>query len=214
MPDDAKRNEWVSLRDAAAILGVHPATIRNWADKGTLPSRRTAGGHRRFRRGDLEGWLAARQSPPPAEVQLLVQNALGRMRMHISEGAMRGLGWYATMPEAARQDMAHRGRAMLEELQRFLVASLEDAQDLDGVYRMGQDYARSLIAQGLTLVQAIEGFLVFSDFLHEAALGIVEVMNVRPSAEWLALLRQVRQFDDRLLLGLVSVYAAGGEDQA
>ena len=40
--------EWVSLRQAAELLGVHPATVRSWADKGELPSRRTPGGHRRF----------------------------------------------------------------------------------------------------------------------------------------------------------------------
>ena len=46
-------SEWVSLRQAAQMLGVHPATVRAWADKGELPSRRTPGGHRRFRRADL-----------------------------------------------------------------------------------------------------------------------------------------------------------------
>ena len=41
-------SEWVSLRRAADIPGVHPATVRNWADSGKLPFRRTAGKHRRF----------------------------------------------------------------------------------------------------------------------------------------------------------------------
>lgn len=41
-------SEWVSLRQAADMLGVHPATVRNWADKGDIMSRRTPGGHRRF----------------------------------------------------------------------------------------------------------------------------------------------------------------------
>lgn len=35
---------WVSLSEAAKILGVHPATVRNWADQGHLPSQRTPGG--------------------------------------------------------------------------------------------------------------------------------------------------------------------------
>lgn len=45
--------EWISLRHAAELLGVHPATVRIWADNGDLPSRRTPGGHRRFRKADV-----------------------------------------------------------------------------------------------------------------------------------------------------------------
>ena len=40
--------EWLSLREAAEMLGMHPATVRLWADRNELPSRRTNGGHRRF----------------------------------------------------------------------------------------------------------------------------------------------------------------------
>ena len=53
------RESLISLAKAAAVLGVHPTTLRAWADKGTVPSSRTAGGHRRFRMADLEAWLAA-----------------------------------------------------------------------------------------------------------------------------------------------------------
>ncbi|MER3468276.1 MAG: hypothetical protein C4312_07200, partial [Thermoflexus sp.] len=58
--------EWLSLKDAAAMLGVHPATLRVWADAGRIPSRRTAGGHRRFARRDLEAWLQAHGAEPGA----------------------------------------------------------------------------------------------------------------------------------------------------
>src|SRR5574341_214034 len=67
-------SEWVSLGEAAAILGIHPTTVRHWADSGDLPSQRTPGGHRRFRRYDLEQWANLRHNADrdlaPAEVQL------------------------------------------------------------------------------------------------------------------------------------------------
>src|SRR2546429_533358 len=50
-------DEWLSLREAADLLGMHPATVRLWADRNELPSRRTNGGHRRFRRADIEARL-------------------------------------------------------------------------------------------------------------------------------------------------------------
>jgi excisionase family DNA binding protein len=205
MEKETPQTEWVSLREAADILGVHPATIRNWADKGDLPMRRTPGGHRRFRRGDLNQWLETRQAPPPAEVQMLIQNALGRMRLHISEGSMSKLDWYAIMPASARGVMAQKGRNMLEALQGYLVDGLEAPKD-DAICQMGRDYGRFLIGQGLSLRQAMQGFLVFSDFLQEAALNIIEVVNMRPPTEWIVMLRHVRQFNNHLLLGIAEVY--------
>ncbi|MBN2472571.1 MAG: helix-turn-helix domain-containing protein, partial [Anaerolineae bacterium] len=138
MPDNASKSDWVSLRDAADILGVHPATIRNWADKGELPMRRTPGGHRRFRRDDLEAWLETRQSPPPAEVQILIQNAMGRMRMHISDGAMSQFEWYTNMPAEARGVMAQKGRQMLDTLQKFLVDAFDQSSAEHDIQHMGE----------------------------------------------------------------------------
>ena len=39
--------------EAAAVLQVVPQTIIRWANDGTLPCTRTAGGHRRFRESDV-----------------------------------------------------------------------------------------------------------------------------------------------------------------
>ncbi len=36
-----------SVNKAADILGLHPNTVRRWADEGIIPSVRTKGGHRR-----------------------------------------------------------------------------------------------------------------------------------------------------------------------
>lgn len=51
--------EWLTLSEAGEHLGVAQGTIRRWADAGNLPVFRTPGGHRRFRREDLEAFMAA-----------------------------------------------------------------------------------------------------------------------------------------------------------
>ena len=209
MAKEKKQSEWVSLRDAAAILGVHPATVRNWADRGDLASRRTPGGHRRFRREELEQWASASQNPPPAEVRMLVQSALGRMRLHISEGQMRDMPWARQMDENTRMLMRQRGIQLMEALQAFLADSPEDDVALVRVQNLGRDYATFLMGQGLSLKEIMQGFLVFSDFVHEAALNIVEMVNLRAPHEWISLLRRVRRFNNELLLSMCARYQEG-----
>jgi excisionase family DNA binding protein len=60
---DAGR-EWLTLGQAAAFLGAAQSTVRKWADGGRLQTFYTPGGHRRFRRGDLEAFLAGPRTPP------------------------------------------------------------------------------------------------------------------------------------------------------
>jgi excisionase family DNA binding protein len=49
--------DWMTLGQAAKYLGVAQSTIRKWSDQGRLPAFYTPGGHRRYRRSDLEAYL-------------------------------------------------------------------------------------------------------------------------------------------------------------
>jgi excisionase family DNA binding protein len=62
--------EWLTLGQAAKYLGVAQSTIRKWSDLGRVPAFYTPGGHRRFRRRDLDAFLthsglAAREPAGP-----------------------------------------------------------------------------------------------------------------------------------------------------
>ncbi len=46
--------QWLSSADAARLLGVVPATVRQMERSGRLPARRTTGGIRLFRQEDVE----------------------------------------------------------------------------------------------------------------------------------------------------------------
>ena len=50
--------EWLTLSQAAAYLGVAQSTVRKWSDSGRLGAFYTPGGHRRFRRADLDAFLS------------------------------------------------------------------------------------------------------------------------------------------------------------
>jgi excisionase family DNA binding protein len=49
--------DWLTLGQAAKYIGVAQSTIRKWSDQGRVPAFYTPGGHRRYRRGDLDTFL-------------------------------------------------------------------------------------------------------------------------------------------------------------
>jgi excisionase family DNA binding protein len=53
----AAEPDWLTLGQAARYLGVAQSTIRKWSDQGRVPAFYTPGGHRRFRRQDLETFV-------------------------------------------------------------------------------------------------------------------------------------------------------------
>jgi diguanylate cyclase (GGDEF)-like protein/excisionase family DNA binding protein len=63
-PDDR-----LTIGEAAAYLGVAPHTLRAWTREGALPATRTAGGHRRYRRSDLDELSGATASGAGRDAQ-------------------------------------------------------------------------------------------------------------------------------------------------
>ena len=55
------RDEWLSVADVAAELGMHPSTVRKWANDGLLPGMRIGRRQWRFRRSALR--LLERERP-------------------------------------------------------------------------------------------------------------------------------------------------------
>ena len=81
-------SEWLTLGQAARFLGVAQSTIRKWSDQGRVPAFYTPGGHRRYRRSDLESFLdrsgpAGRPKSGPL-VLLVVDDARVRERVRVN----------------------------------------------------------------------------------------------------------------------------------
>lgn len=60
-------SEWVSSGDLARALGVTRMTVRRYEDAGKIPRAEvTLGGHRRWRRTDVEELMTGRRSQQKA----------------------------------------------------------------------------------------------------------------------------------------------------
>lgn len=62
--------ELMTPAEVAAMFGVQAKTVAAWARAGRLDAVRTLGGHRRYRRADVEQLLGPRVTPARADTVL------------------------------------------------------------------------------------------------------------------------------------------------
>lgn len=199
-------DEWLSLREAAEMLGMHPATVRLWADRNELPSRRTSGGHRRFRRADIEARLRqeTERRPSPA-AQLLVQSVLGRVRFAFTDGTLKTFSWYTHFDDSARDGYRDLGRRLLELLLRALAGATAEEELRSEAAHLGMEYGTITRASHVSLADAIRAFLYFRSLVDESLLQLAEVQGAREHQElpWAESLHQVQILTNELLPALV-----------
>ncbi|MDH3943480.1 MAG: helix-turn-helix domain-containing protein [Anaerolineae bacterium] len=196
--------KWLSLSEAAEVLGVHPSTVRNWADQGKLPVHRTQGGHRRFLQSELELWNQSQRANRPDEATVVVQNALGYTRLQISEGTLAEEDWYGRLDDEARSAYRLRGRELMRGLMKFMSADDESAEA--EAKHQGYQHASLSRRYGLTVSEAVQAYLFFRSILLESMLGVYESAAVSSPYVWGDMLRKTSAFTDKILLTLLDTY--------
>jgi excisionase family DNA binding protein len=199
-------NDWLNLSETAKELGVHPSTVRNWADEGRLPVYRTQGGHRRFKRSEVELWLQSQQTSTPDESGLVVQNALKHTRFKIIEGQLEAESWYKKLDDGAREQYRRSGRILLQGLMNYM-ASDDEAADAEA-RSLGYEYATRGRRHGLNVSDATQAFLFFRNTLIDAMLGVYESAAIRTPTAISGMFRKINTFTDRILVTLMETYAA------
>jgi len=63
LSDEDRNTDLLTPGEVALLLRVDPRTVSRWARAGRIPSIRTLGGHRRFRRSDLAPYLSPETEP-------------------------------------------------------------------------------------------------------------------------------------------------------
>ncbi len=199
-------DEWLSLKEAAELLGMHPATVRLWADRNELPSRRTSGGHRRFRRSDIEARLRqdAERKPRPT-AQLLVQSVLGRVRFAFTDGTLKTMPWYEHFDDSALEAYRSLGRRVLELLLRALNDGASAEELRAEAMLLGTEYGSVTRASHVPVADAVRAFLYFRSLVDESVIQLAEVQGTldRPDIPWAESLYQIQTLTNEILPALI-----------
>jgi excisionase family DNA binding protein len=199
-------SEWMNLSEVSRMLGVHPSTVRNWSNQGHLPVHRTQGGHRRFRRSEVELWLQSRRAEIPDEGHLLVQIALRQTRLQISEGRLETELWYQKLDEEAKRQYRQSGRSLVHGLLGYLSS---DGKVAEAEARaIGFEYASRGWGCGLSSMDATHAFLFFRNVLFESMLGVYESSAISSPKAWVDLFRKTNAFADGIQITLMETYEA------
>ncbi len=197
-------SNWLSLSDAAELLGVHPSTVRSWSDQGILPVHRTSGGHRRYLRSEIDLWFQSQRGEDSNELTLVIQKALGATRFQISEGRLNDQDWYNKLDEDARQQYRVSGRNLLQGLIHAITTAGEP--DTVEAEALGYEYASRGHRYGLSSVEAVHAFLFFRNLLLESTLAVFEAAAVHSPRAWSAMFRRITGFTDRIMVRILETY--------
>lgn len=173
MSDSAQAKQWLTLSEASKLLGVHPATLRAWADAGQAPSFRTPGGHRRFATADLHTFLL-RASSGPVETEAFVddsarfETALVQTRSQLRHLPPGESGWYDAFDEAGRERQRNLGRQLFATALQYLTRPRQQTELVQKAHRLGEAYAKSSLDYNISLLDSVRAFQYFRSNLHQA----------------------------------------------
>ena len=200
-------NDWISLSEAAEILGVHPSTIRSWSDQGALPVYRTTGGHRRYKRSEVELWARSKKQEQQVIPVELLKAAVRQIRIHVAEGRLEEEAWYQKLDEDARAQYRQSGGVLARGPMNYLTE--DDEGGASEARSLGYEYASRAQRYKLNSAEATRAFLFFRNTLIEAVMRQVVDSNVSSKDAW-HLLSQVITFTDQIQLTLLETFISYG----
>ena len=161
MSIDGRRNgssgEWMSVHEAAPLMGVSPATLRRWSDAGDIRTFTTPGGHRRFSRSAIAGLLPDETHGPTADQ---LDGTRTRLVRAIHRGSRRvaiTAPWSPALDADDRAIFAVNGRHMIDGLLAITDRSAGDPTALTERAHTAAAICGALAARrGLSLRMTVE----------------------------------------------------------
>jgi excisionase family DNA binding protein len=197
--------EWLSLKQAADRLGVHPTTLRRWADSGDIRVLLTPGGHRRFAVADVVRFAEEhrRLRMVSGLEQIWAEQAIKQTRLEIVNHGDEH--WLTAFSEDERERKRLLGRKLMGVMLQYISLNHGGDDFLEEARSLGREHADNALGLGLPLVDAIQAMLFFRDTLVEVAIQLPEVAHVQAEVNT-RLLRRINTLLNAVKLAIVETY--------
>ncbi len=168
--DQARATRWLGLSAAARVVGAHPSTLREWAERGLVTHIRTPGGHRRFALEDLHAFVVAstRASTALAPLDAATSGIADRALAQIHSGPMQAMPWHAAHSPREVERKREQGRRLLGLALHYVSRQSGRDNVLHEAEEIGGDYGRDAVADHLPLSETVQAFFFFRDSLIRA----------------------------------------------
>jgi len=209
-PRTTGHEEWLTVREACALIGVSPATLRRWSNAGTIRTFTTPGGHRRFARSAVLGLLPAAGRPRP-KLQRLGETPTRLTRVYRRHLATAGHGvpWIGELDDDESELLRDHGRRIASSLIGFIDATTPRARErvIGDAAVAAAEYGRIAARRDAGMRPAVEAFLRFRmPFVRE--LAAVARRRGLDRAETIDVLEAATEAIDLLLSALMGGYEA------
>ena len=197
-----------SLKDAASKLGVHPVTLRRWAESGKIETVRTPGGHRRFSEAEINRLTI--QSSEPEHDRLgeqLRDSALSSTRADLQT---HSAGWIDSIAEKDKEEKRLLGRRLMGLLMQYVAAENGEEDDvMEEAKVISRIYAKSIVMSGIPLQEALRATNFFRDHILESAVVLPDAARRRPEANQ-KMFRRLNEFLNEVQLVIANCYEMMG----
>lgn len=201
---DLVSKKWLTLAQAAEKLGIHPTTLRRWADNGSIPVYITPGGHRRFLESDVAVFVNNQSQNLPTDTQQSwVSYALVETRHRLqSNSPPAGMKMFDAEQRAEQREI---GKRLLGLIMQHIAMPTDDKSLLIEAKSIAVRYAQNSIANGLSVRDGLEIVMFFRDSLTEVGMQMPQVAQLDSDAQ-IHLLRKINQIFNTIQLALVEYY--------
>jgi excisionase family DNA binding protein len=205
-PDAPVVEEWLTVHEACALIGVSPATLRRWSAAGDVQAFTTPGGHRRFARSMILGLLpsARRQRPSLERLGETPEHMTRVYRRHVAQ-ACHGVSWLSGLTEEQLEPLRDHGRRIAGGLLTFIDADTPEERRpaMIKATAAANEYGRIAARESGGIRETVEAFLRFR-MLFLGELAQVARRRGLDTVEATNLLVTATQAIDQLLVALMS----------
>ena len=200
-----------ALKAAANMLGVHPVTLRRWAESGKIESVRTAGGHRRFSEEEIARLMHRPELPESISIsEKLRERALTATRKDLET---HEADWNSSIAVKDKEEKRLLGRRLMGLLMQYVAANDEESEEvMDEARVIARIYAKSIVMSGISLQDALRATNYFRDHILESAVVLPDAARRRPEANQ-KMFRKLNHFLNEVQIVIANCYEVMGAIQ-